>query len=547
MFDYENEIDYKSLRFVLYARKSTTDESRQIKSIEDQIAECLDLSKRVGFHVVGTLKEEKSAKLPNQRPVFRRMIQSIRDGKYDAILAWHPDRLARNMLEGGEIIDLIDQNIIKDLKFVTHHFSQDANGKMLFGMAFVLSKQYSDKLSQDVTRGVRSNHLRGKAATFKHGYKKDDRGLYVPDDENFKAMQKAWEMRKNGSSIVDVVNFLKSDGYRRVTKKNAREIFVSKQQLSNIFSDPFYYGLLVQAGKKVDLRELYDFKPVVSEDAFNMIQAMTQGRSKTTFKNTRKVFYPLRGLVVCGSCGNVMTPYSPSNRRVMYYRCTKKECQAKKKDVRAKVVFDYIYKLLEGGLGFTEDDYRFYLTEMNGMSEGEREELEIKISSKQGAIKHIKSELKRIALALPRITDERVKTINQDAFQDLQAQEETLESDISELKAKIPNVEEEVLSQEDFLNTSENAELYVKKGNEFVKDTICRMIFLNITLKDNKVATYQLKEPFATSMKRRLGNYGRGDWTRTSDLVVPNDARYHLRYTPKITTQLYYVKNGSFW
>ena len=25
---------------------------------------------------------------------------------------------------------------------------------------------------------------------------------------------------------------------------------------------------------------------------------------------------------------------------------------------------------------------------------------------------------------------------------------------------------------------------------------------------------------------------GRGDWTRTSDLVVPNDARYQLRHTP---------------
>ncbi len=47
------------------------------------------------------------------------------------------------MLEGGEIIDLIDQGIIKDLKFKTHFFTKDANGKMLLGMTFVLSKQYS--------------------------------------------------------------------------------------------------------------------------------------------------------------------------------------------------------------------------------------------------------------------------------------------------------------------------------------------------------------------------------------------------------------------
>ena len=32
--------------------------------------------------------------------------------------------------------------------------------------------------------------------------------------------------------------------------------------------------------------------------------------------------------------------------------------------------------------------------------------------------------------------------------------------------------------------------------------------------------------------------YGRGDETRTHDLLVPNQARYHLRYTPT-TLKLY--------
>ena len=43
------------------------------------------------------------------------------------------------MKEGGEIIDMIDYGSIKDLQFVTHTFSNDANGKMLLGMAFVMS------------------------------------------------------------------------------------------------------------------------------------------------------------------------------------------------------------------------------------------------------------------------------------------------------------------------------------------------------------------------------------------------------------------------
>jgi len=156
----EELLDFTKLKYALYARKSRTDEFAQVRSIPDQIAESKEQAKRTHLNVVAILQEEKSAKTPNQRPVFIQMIKDIRAGKYDGILAWNPDRLARNMLEGGQIIDMIDAGIIKDLKFVTHHFTKDANGKMLLGMAFVLSKQYSDKLSQDVTRGVRKIYSR---------------------------------------------------------------------------------------------------------------------------------------------------------------------------------------------------------------------------------------------------------------------------------------------------------------------------------------------------------------------------------------------------
>src|SRR3990172_9689116 len=189
--DDENVIDFTKLKYVLYARKSTVDESRQIRSIPDQIAECEQLARRLGLNVVEVLEESQSAKKPNLRPVFRQMLTNLKKGIYDAILAWNPDRLARNMLEGGEIIDMIDQDQIKDLKFVTHYFTKDANCKMLLGMAFVLSKQYSDDLSQKVERGVKSRFTEGKTPTPKYGYI-NEKGIYEPDGKNFKLMSEAW-------------------------------------------------------------------------------------------------------------------------------------------------------------------------------------------------------------------------------------------------------------------------------------------------------------------------------------------------------------------
>lgn len=96
------------------------------------------LAARLGLRVVKILEETQSAKKPHRRPIFTQMLKDIRAGVYNAILAWNPDRLARNMLEGGTLIDMIDTYVIKDLKFCTHHFTRDANGKMLLGMAFVI-------------------------------------------------------------------------------------------------------------------------------------------------------------------------------------------------------------------------------------------------------------------------------------------------------------------------------------------------------------------------------------------------------------------------
>ena len=133
----ERDIDHPNLRFVIYARKSTDEEGKQVHSVEDQVVVCEDFAKKNDIRVVHVLKEKMSAKEPDVRPVFREMLSGLKSGKYDAILAWHPDRLARNMKEAGEIIDLLDKGTIVDLKFPSFSFTNDTSGKMLLGITFV--------------------------------------------------------------------------------------------------------------------------------------------------------------------------------------------------------------------------------------------------------------------------------------------------------------------------------------------------------------------------------------------------------------------------
>ena len=95
----------KPLRYVLYVRKSSEDAEAQAKSLPDQIADCKEYANNHGLLLVGEpIQESKSAKKSGNRPLFSQMLKDIEKGKYDAILAWHPDRLSRNSLEAADIL-----------------------------------------------------------------------------------------------------------------------------------------------------------------------------------------------------------------------------------------------------------------------------------------------------------------------------------------------------------------------------------------------------------------------------------------------------------
>jgi site-specific DNA recombinase len=145
-----------NLRYAIYVRKSTDSEEKQERSLEDQLDECKKLAIENGIIVLqeNIIQESESAKESGIRPKFTKLLARIKVGELDAIIAWHPNRLTRNMLEAGEIIDLLDRHIIKDLKFPSHTFVNDASGKMLLGIVFVMAKQYSEQLGIDIQRGI---------------------------------------------------------------------------------------------------------------------------------------------------------------------------------------------------------------------------------------------------------------------------------------------------------------------------------------------------------------------------------------------------------
>ena len=201
-------------KYFLYARKSTDEPNRQILSIEAQITELKEFAERENLEIVKEFIESQTAKIPG-RTIFNEMIKRIESGEASGILAWHPDRLARNSIDGGQIIYLVDTEKITALKFPTFWFDATPQGKFMLNIAFGQSKYYIDNLSENVKRGLRQKVRRGEQSGVAiTGYLNDKiNHKIIPDPEKFPLVRKLFELYATGEhSLKDLRNKMTSLG-----------------------------------------------------------------------------------------------------------------------------------------------------------------------------------------------------------------------------------------------------------------------------------------------------------------------------------------------
>ncbi len=310
-------------KFFLYARKSTDVEDKQVRSIEDQITELRAFAKQEKLEIIEELVEKQSAKIPG-RPIFNDMLNRIEGGEANGILAWHPDRLARNSVDGGRIIYLLDCGHLAMLKFPTFWMENTSQGKFMLNIAFGQSKYYVDSLSENTKRGLRQKVKRGEYPSLAPvGYINDSRNKsVVVDKKQAPVVRKAFELYAQGDQrLEDIGEFL---AQHKLVSRSGKRIHISRATF--ILSNPFYTGLFRYAG------EIYEGKhePIITKKLFDRVQEVLKQKGRPRHKSTiePQVFC---GLLSCATCGmmitgeyRVKTQKNGAQHFYTYYHCTKK-------------------------------------------------------------------------------------------------------------------------------------------------------------------------------------------------------------------------------
>ncbi len=301
-----------------YLRKSSKQEEKQAPSIPRQRAELLAYARREGLRIGREFIERESAKSTG-RPVFNEMLRRVEAGEATGILTWHPDRLARNAVDGGRILDLLDKRKLTVLKFASFWFENNPQGRFMLMMAFAQSAHYVDALSVNTKSGLNRKVARGEfPSRARVGYINDRRTKrIVIDRARAPVVREAFERYATGSDTIDDISaFLFSRGIGSGRGSGMRPMI--RPQVGKILSDPLYHGSFLWKGEV----HRGTHEPIVSRELFDRVQAIRTKRVR--FHPAAKALKPFayRRTLICATCGGAVT--AELQKGHTYYRCSRK-------------------------------------------------------------------------------------------------------------------------------------------------------------------------------------------------------------------------------
>lgn len=504
-------------KHIFYKRKSQDSEDRQILSLESQnnaITEAIPNFK--SLDIVKDYQESRSAKAPG-RPLFNEMCERLEAGEANFIICWQLNRLARNPVDGGRIIWLVQNN---GVKIITPSKTYDSNDILLMYVEFAMSNQFITDLSKNTLRGLSDKVNLGHAPTLAPiGYLNDvtkrqgERDIIV-DPERFPLVRKMWDMLLSGNYTPAVILEKATDEWG-LRMKNGTPL--SRSGVYRLFSNIFY------TGKFLHNEQIYDGKhtAMVTEEEFDKAQRILGLRGKP---GLWKHDFAFTGLIkcVCGSgitaherfrkicpschykfnaqrhqaCPSCSTTSPEATSYYCYYHCTKKKNPAcKQPAVSKKDLESQIDKVL-AQISIPKDFVDWTLKMLRKTNDEETTSRQVIESNLQGALNAVTRKLDNLLRKYlsDENTDGSLISDKEYKQQKLLLQEEKYSLE-EQLKAYSVRQDSWLDTAEKTFNFAVNARYWFAKGYKDTKRTILNAIGLNLKL-DNKILLLELAKPY---------------------------------------------------
>ncbi len=470
------------MRYILYCRKSQESEDRQVQSLEAQQRELVERAALLGIKIVATYHESKSAKTIG-RPIFNEVMKQIQKGKADGLLCWKLDRLARNFIDAGLVIDLLQRSVLKSIHTYEKEYLPSDNVLMM-AVELGMANQYSRDLSENVKRGNREKVIRGgwpSHAPFGYLNNKADKTLYI-DPVRGEYVTLMYELYSTGRySLKELSNELYERGLRTPAGKK-----VHCGTVRHVMRNPIYHGVIRYRGGYYPA----NFESITTKDLYDQCMSVMEGNSKP---RKQKHLFPLTGLFSCGVCGCAVT--AEKQKTYSYYHCTngKGICNQKKQFVRQEALDEQLAEIFDQ-VAFDED-----LIEV--MYQAALEQIAHEDTFNTKAVENVEIELASIKLRESRLLEAYLAgNIEKDIYDERQSELKLArlgtEKNLTNLRQNLEDPYATIELAKELFIFSNRAKSEYKEAVPERKREIAFEVLSNSLLVDKIMAQPQLKSPY---------------------------------------------------
>ena len=479
----------KKIKYFLYARKSSESEERQVQSIDDQVNRLKKLAGEIKIPIKSILTEAKSAKKPNNRPLFEEMVDRIKNGEAEGILCWQMNRLSRNPVDSGTISWLLQQGVIKSIRTIDREYLPDDN-VLLMSVESGMANQFLLELSKNVKRGLQGKLEQGwRPGPAPMGYLNDTREhILLKDEERFPLIRKAWDLMLTGNyTVPKILKILNDDwGFRSPKSRHSGNKPLAMSGLYKIFTNIFYTGIIDHKGQHYPGKH----PAMVTAEEYDQAQIILGRKGKPRPKSHEFAF---TGMIRCAECGCMITAETKTKirksdnsiKKYTYYHCTKRKTNipcSQKECIREEKLEAQIEAELKKYTILPE--FREFALEVLNSANDKEIESRKKIHENQSRT------LLETQNQLDNLTRMRYRDLIED--DEFIKEKNLLTEQITKLKQNLRNIEDRA---ENWLKLTEKAfdfATYAKKafavGNLQTKKEILAALGSNFSLKDGKLS-----------------------------------------------------------
>ena len=196
----------------IYIRVSTEDQAREGFSLGEQEEKLKQLCAYKEYEVFKVYCDAGiSAKDMEHRPKFQEMLNDMKKGKINYIVAYKLDRVTRSVKDLEELITLLEENhcyLVCDRDDVN---TSTANGRFFVRMLTVLSQLEIEIVSERTKFGlngaIKSGHLPGIVP---FGYKKENKKTVI-DESTKPIVERVFNLYLEGNSYQTIANIFNKE------------------------------------------------------------------------------------------------------------------------------------------------------------------------------------------------------------------------------------------------------------------------------------------------------------------------------------------------